>query len=359
MPSPSSATRLAVLSDVHGNASALEAVLDELRSVSVDVIVFGGDLSWGPLPEATIALVRDLQVPAVFVRGNAERALLEPAAEPSEREQWLRERHSSEAMSFLATFVEHASIEVEGLGRVRFCHGSPRSDEELVTPATSEERIRAMMAGVPERILVTAHTHIQFDRRVAGIRSINAGSVGMPYEGQPGAYWALLGPDVELRRTEYSLDLAADMLRRVRGPEDRGDGQRPPHTPHPRRGDRATRSGLDPPAEPGRASGSRPAPGTTEGRSRGPQSLVRDTGRTRTAVARFAGARLAARPRCREGPREESNLCARVRSPVLFQLSYGGRVRSPGGPPRGGDSLPVVVGASGAVESCRYCDSSS
>ncbi len=70
-----------------------------------------------------------------------------------------------------------------GLGPVRFCHGSPRSDEELVTFATPETRIRALMEGVPERVLVSAYTHIQFDREVAGIRSVNPGSVGMPYEG--------------------------------------------------------------------------------------------------------------------------------------------------------------------------------
>ena len=105
------------------------------------------------------------------------------------------------------------SVEVDGLGPARFCHGSPRSDEELVTPETPEERLRALMAGVLERVLVTAHTHLQFDRRVAGIRSVNAGSVGLPYEGRTGAYWALLGPDVELRRTDYSVERAADRYR--------------------------------------------------------------------------------------------------------------------------------------------------
>ena len=97
-------------------------------------------------------------------------------------------------------------IEVEGLGRTRFCHGSPRSDEELVTPATPVDRMLALFQGVKERLLVTAHTHLQFDREVAGVRSINPGSVGMPYQGEPGAFWAMLGPDVELRRTAYDLD---------------------------------------------------------------------------------------------------------------------------------------------------------
>ena len=114
---------------------------------------------------------------------------------------------------FLASFQKQVVVEVAGLGAVRFCHGSPRSDEELVTPRTPAKRVRAMTAQIEERVLVTAHTHLQFDRRIAGIRSINAGSVGMPYEGRSGAFWAILGPDVDLRTTEYSLELAAERYR--------------------------------------------------------------------------------------------------------------------------------------------------
>jgi hypothetical protein len=62
-------------------------------------------------------------------------------------------------------------------------------------------------------VIVTAHVHIQFDREAAGIRSVNAGSVGLPYEGRPGAYWALLGPDVELRRTGYDVDATVERFR--------------------------------------------------------------------------------------------------------------------------------------------------
>ena len=77
--------------------------------------------------------------------------------------------------------------------------------EELVTPETPAERMRELSAGIQERTLVTAHTHLQFDRTVDGLRSVNPGSVGMPYAERPGAYWAVLGPDVELRRTEYPV----------------------------------------------------------------------------------------------------------------------------------------------------------
>ncbi len=196
--------RVAAISDVHGNAVALAAVLAELERVQPDLIVSGGDLTWGPLPEETFELARTLN--ARFVRGNADRAVLENLSE-TEREQWMQAHHSPEMREFLAGFEEQVVVKnVDGLGAVRFCHGSPRSDEECVTPETPEARVREFSEGVDERVVVTAHVHIQFDRKVAGIRSVNAGSVGLPYEGRPGAYWALLGPDVELRRTEYDLD---------------------------------------------------------------------------------------------------------------------------------------------------------
>jgi predicted phosphodiesterase len=198
---------------VHGNAVALEAVLQVLEQEMLDLLVFGGDLTWGPLPEATMELATSLRIPTLFVRGNAERALLEGSESPTERDRWLLDRHGESERAFLATFVEQASVDIAGLGPVCFCHGSPRGDEELVTPETPEERIREMTASISERVLVTAHTHLQFDREVAGIRSVNPGSVGMPYEGRPGAFWALLGPDVDLRSTDYSVEQAVGRYR--------------------------------------------------------------------------------------------------------------------------------------------------
>jgi putative phosphoesterase len=205
------AARVVVLSDVHGNATALSAVLAEAEREEPDLIVFGGDLTWGAEPLATYDLARGIEH-AVFIRGNADRAVLERRLE-TERERWMQDRHSPEAFAFLEQFDEQAVVEVDGLGPVRFCHGSPRSDEECVTPETPAERVGEFTEGVDERVLVTAHVHIQFDRDVAGIRSINPGSVGLPYEGRPGAYWALLGPGVELRRTEYDVAEAVQAYR--------------------------------------------------------------------------------------------------------------------------------------------------
>jgi predicted phosphodiesterase len=216
------ADRVAVISDVHGNAVALAAVLAELADDPPDLIVFGGDLTWGPQPRETLAHVRALEVPLVLVRGNAERALFElrddPSRERRPREQWLADVHTEEDDAFLREAVEGVSVDVAGLGPVRFAHGSPRSDEELITPATPPERLAAAMAGREERVLVTAHTHLQFDRRTDDLRSVNAGSVGMPYMGAPGAYWATLGPDVTLRRTRYDLDEAVRQYRLTADP---------------------------------------------------------------------------------------------------------------------------------------------
>jgi predicted phosphodiesterase len=203
--------RVAALADVHGNAVALEAVLAELATAQVDLVVFCGDLTWGPLPRETLALVRGLDVPARFVRGNAERALDE---DDGERAVWLRSRHSPADLDLARAFEPCVTVDVDGLGSTRFCHGSPRSDEECVTERTPPDRVREFLDGVPERAVVTAHTHVAYERVVDGVRLLNPGSVGMPYEGSPvAAYWAVLGPNVSHRRTEYDVERAVELYR--------------------------------------------------------------------------------------------------------------------------------------------------
>jgi predicted phosphodiesterase len=206
--------RVAVLSDVHANVPALEAVLVEVAGSGADLVVFNGDLTWGPEPDRTVEIVTALGERALFVRGNAERAVVELSrgdrAAERERERWMVARHSPAATGFVAGIPFSAVVEVTGLGPVRFCHGSPRSDTEVVTPGTPADRFAALAEDIDELVLVTGHTHIQFDRTVGERRSVNPGSVGLPYhQGEPGtAYWALLGPDVVLRQTRYDVDEA-------------------------------------------------------------------------------------------------------------------------------------------------------
>ncbi len=210
------AVRVAALADVHGNAPALEAVLAEVALAEPDLIVFCGDLTWGSLPRETLDLVRALRIPARFVRGNADRAV--GTDTESQRGPWMTSMHSEEDLAFLAGFEPTVTVRVDGLGTVCFSHGSPRSDEECVTERTPEERVREFSAGVDVHAIVTAHTHMQFDRRVAGLRLLSPGSVGLPYEGRRGAFWALLGPDVELRRTDYDVEAAVAQMRATHDP---------------------------------------------------------------------------------------------------------------------------------------------
>jgi len=202
--------RVAALYDIHGNLPALEAVLAELARLAPDAIVVGGDVAAGPFPCETLDRLRALSVEVRFVRGNADRELAEalPAADP-----WVLEQLDDADRAFLRSFEPRVVLDVEGLGATLFCHGSPRSDEEILTRATSEERLARVLADVPQRVVVCGHTHVQFDRLATGLRVVNAGSVGMPYESGPGAYWALLGPGLELRRTLYDLEGAAEAIR--------------------------------------------------------------------------------------------------------------------------------------------------
>ncbi len=147
--------RVAVLGDVHANAVALRAVLEDVAKEDLDSVVWTGDLSWGGQPTETLDLMRAVELPSRFVRGTAERALTELAAstrsDPTERERWMLAQHDADQLAFLASFVEQVSLDVEGLGPTLFCHGSPRSDNELLTAGTSPERITEATAGIAER----------------------------------------------------------------------------------------------------------------------------------------------------------------------------------------------------------------
>ena len=197
--------RVAALYDVHGNLPALEAVLADVEREGVDTIVCGGDVLWGPFQQECIALLR--QAGARFLAGNCERDVLHGS---SERDLWCRERlaegERAEATGWPATVELH----VDGLGRVLCCHATPGSDEAIITRITPAAAALAAVGAVDADVVVCGHTHVQYDRRLpGGPRLVNAGSVGLAYERSPGAHWALLGPDVELRRTEYDLEAAA------------------------------------------------------------------------------------------------------------------------------------------------------
>jgi putative phosphoesterase len=207
--------RVAALYDVHGNLPALDSVLGE---VDADVILVGGDVAAGPWPAETVERLRALGDRAHWIRGNADRQLAQPF-EPSEQGgpppqamTWTRSRMAEDQLAFLGGLPLTETIDVDGVGRVLFCHATPRSDDELLTSISDEARWRAALDGVDADVVVCGHTHVQFDRRVGDVRLVNAGSVGMPYEARPGAYWLSIGEGVQHRRTEYDWDGTAQQI---------------------------------------------------------------------------------------------------------------------------------------------------
>lgn len=233
--------RLAALYDIHANLPALEAVLEDVRRAGGDRIVIGGDVLPGPMPRETLACLLNLEIPVNFIYGNGEVAVLEEMAgkKPSQVPEqyrpiisWNAQQLPPEHERFLRTWPKTVRLPISGLGEVLFCHATPRNENECFTRSTPEDRLLPVFAGVDAALVVCGHTHMQFDRMVGKIRVVNAGSVGMPF-GEPGADWLLLGPNVELRHTQYNL---ADAAKRIRA------------TNYPQAQDFALRNVLQPPS---------------------------------------------------------------------------------------------------------------
>jgi putative phosphoesterase len=187
---------VAALYDIHGNLAALEAVLAEVPDDAT--IVVGGDIcAGGEQPSETLARLRSLGDRVAWLRGNADRELYpgEEGLAPPEVIEEARAKVSEDEIEFL-----HGLPETQQIDDVLYCHASPRNDVDIFTERTPEERIAFLFDGLDVSTVVCGHTHTQYERTVSGVRVVNAGSVGMPYEEQPGAYWLL---DLVPRRTAY------------------------------------------------------------------------------------------------------------------------------------------------------------
>jgi predicted phosphodiesterase len=237
------------LYDIHANRPALEAVLAELRREPVDEVVIGGDVLPGPMPRETLALLAGLEVPVRFIHGNGELAVLAQidAVDPSavtywgttsgnpppesvrETLRWTAAQIASEAGPVRHWRRTHRQA-IAGIGDVLFCHATPHNETDAFTRLTRDEALVPVFADVAAALVVCGHTHMQFDRVVAGVRVVNAGSVGMPF-GEPGADWLLLGPDVELRHTTYDCHAAAAQVRATPYPEARAFAESIVHPP--------------------------------------------------------------------------------------------------------------------------------
>lgn len=208
---------LAVLYDVHGNLPALDAVLDDARAAGASRWLLGGDYAlFGAWPQETVARLGEL-TGATWIRGNGERWVNAPAeALPPARAaaRWCAERLGPDAVARLAALPEQAVLD-----GVRYCHASPLSDMigVLPEPAPGEG---ALLGGVREPRLVFGHTHLPLERVTEqGLELLNPGSVGMPFDRDPRAAYALVGDDgaIERRRVAYDHAASAAAVRAALG----------------------------------------------------------------------------------------------------------------------------------------------
>ncbi|QRP43851.1 metallophosphoesterase [Amycolatopsis sp. FDAARGOS 1241] len=207
---------VAVLSDIHGVLPALDAVLAEPDVESADAVVLCGDLAAGPLPRQTLDRLVALGERAVWVRGNADRELVDLAgggttAIPDPIAPWAAGQLRPDQVALLAGLPLSVTLDVDGLGEVLFCHATPRDDEEVVLVDSPLPRWAEVLDVVTVETVVCGHTHMPFTRLADRTRIVNPGSVGMPY-GTTGAHWALLGPGIQLRRTPYDAGKACEVL---------------------------------------------------------------------------------------------------------------------------------------------------
>ena len=207
----------ALLYDVHGNLPALEAVLADARAEGAAEFVLGGDYAlFGAFPLETVARLRELD--AVWIRGNTDRWLEDandlPASDLNERALAHCRDALGELGPQLAALAPTATVD-----GALVCHASPRSDMRSFMPAPTEQDAELLSDGDPD-VLVFGHTHLQFRRPSGRHTLVNPGSVGLPFDGDRRAAYALWrGPgDFELRRVAYDSDAYAADLRRHLGP---------------------------------------------------------------------------------------------------------------------------------------------
>ena len=233
---------VACLFDIHGNLPALEAVLEEVRDSDADHIVVGGDVVPGPFPRECLDLLYSLSLPTEFIIGNGDRETItamrdgvSSAVPPyfHDAMRWNAEQLREHDAKRISQWPLTRRLHVGGIGDVLFCHATPRNDSEIFMRTTSDATLQAIFEPLGVHAVVCGHTHMQHQRTVGTTRIINAGSIGASFQG-PGAYWLLLGPTVQLRRTYYDVEAAAARVRA---------------TGYPQREEFAATSVLQPPTE--------------------------------------------------------------------------------------------------------------
>lgn len=203
---------VAILSDIHGNLPALEAVLNDVRAAQPDVIVLNGDLVDGPFPAQTFDLLDRLGGLAVWLRGNGDRWLAEAArgdfrhddGETRDLIAWSAGQLSVDQLNRLEALPLTHQLSRADFGEIGICHATARDDNEMFLVDSSFGHAADAFRDLASGTVIVGHSHMPFDRLFDRRRIVNTGSVGMPY-GHAGAAWALVGTDIVLKRTPYNV----------------------------------------------------------------------------------------------------------------------------------------------------------
>lgn len=182
--------KIAVISDMHGNCIALDAVLGDLEKVD-QIVCLGDAIQGGSQPREVVARLRELNCPVVM--GNADDWLITGAdsgAEkiPSERmrkmeavREWSLSQLSNEDRAFIAAFQPAVTISLTNGRSLLGFHGSPASYDDVFLPSTPEDEFQKFLGSYPSHILTGGHTHLQYIRRLGNSFYFNPGSVGFAY----------------------------------------------------------------------------------------------------------------------------------------------------------------------------------
>lgn len=222
------AVNVLALYDIHGNIDALDAVLADPRTADPDVVVVGGDAVPGPFARATLNRLEAISVPVRWVRGNGEREVARAIGDCAPAADDMAARTAAITAAELGEDQSRAlgklplTLELDG---VLFCHASPGQDDEMLTRISPPERSTNALAGVNAAVVVAGHTHQQDDRVVGSVRFINAGSVGLPYEGDGAARWLWVADGVpQLHHTAYDAARAGARILATGWPDKRSVG---------------------------------------------------------------------------------------------------------------------------------------
>ncbi|WP_417763439.1 metallophosphoesterase family protein [Shewanella sp.] len=219
--------RVAAVYDIHANVTALEAVLKEIATLRIDMLVVGGDVITGPMPNETLALLDSYQGNKVLLKGNAETDLLNclnhqpmhtltPYA--THQIHWLAKTLKQEYIQQIVNWQFSSEIHSPELGRMLFCHATPRDNHEIFTEQTPVEQLTPMLGRHRADVIVCGHTHMPYERRLTQCRIVNAGSAGMPV-GSNGASWVLLDGQISFKLTTYDIEAAAQRIRQSSYPD--------------------------------------------------------------------------------------------------------------------------------------------